>query len=130
VLDSQNVYVCFGDGDVYLTRDWGATAANWELHTLPSGGLDFAGAITAFGHYSIAVCGHWVDGSADEFGTVFRSFDGGYNWERYVHSTTFDGAIEYAGMNDLVIDKFNNIVAVGEIVDSVPIFMLLKNAGP
>lgn len=130
VLDSQNVYVCFGDGDVWLTRDWADTAANWEAHALPSGGLVGAGAITSFGHLSIAVCGYWVDASADEFGTVFRSFDGGYNWERHVHSTTFDGVIEYAGMNDVIMAGFNHVIAVGEIVDSVPILMILKNAGP
>lgn len=128
VMDSKHVRISFlGGNNLYLTRDWGETYEEQALH---SGGLDSAGDVDGFGYLGVAICGYWTDASADEYGVVFRSVDGGYSWERHVHSTTYDGAIEYAGMNALSMDRFNRVVAVGEIVDSAPAIMILENSQP
>jgi photosystem II stability/assembly factor-like uncharacterized protein len=127
VLDAQNVWMGMDDGTVWYTQNWGTT---WTQRTLPSA-LSLTngiGDIQFVDHYVGALCG-WKAGSGNGVAVVMRTIDGGYTWEEYNLPTEFDAAVEYNGVNALLICDVNEIHAVTETFGAGSLVWTLKPAG-
>lgn len=127
VLDAQNVWVGLGDGTVYYTQNWGTS---WSQRTLPSTLSITAGIadLQFVDHYVGALCGY-KHVSGNGVATVMRTIDGGYTWEEYNLADEFDSAVEYMGVNALLICDVNEIHAVTEDIGTSALVWTLKPAG-
>jgi len=125
VIDGNRVWICNATGDAYYSNNYGVT---WTQRVLPVvatilGDMDFSGEFVG------AICGNYNDG-VDDYGIVYRTINGGADWEYYIADTAFDVALEYYGLNALWICDANHVFAVGEPVDSAGLIMEVQNAGP
>jgi len=125
LVDSNRIWVCDEDGGLWYTNDFGA---NWTQRVLTSKTPDTMGDVVFINEFDGACCGNYSVG-ADDFGAIYRTYDGGEHWEAYVHGTALDGAIEYYGMNAIWMCDTNHIFAVGEIVNSVGLILELSAQG-
>ena len=114
-------------GAVWYTQDWGAT---WTQRTLPSTLATTVGSadIQFVDHYVGALCG-WKAGVGNGTGVVMRTIDGGYTCEEYNTAAEFDAAVEYMGVNALLMCDVNEIHAVTEDIGPVSQVWTLKPAG-
>jgi photosystem II stability/assembly factor-like uncharacterized protein len=124
VVDANNVWVALDDGTVYYTDDWGTT---WTQRALPSTMTNISD-IQFNDAYEGALCGYKA-GTGNGVPTVMRTWDGGYDWEEYNHTTEFDSSVEHYGLNALQMCSINEIHAVGEAADSVSLVWTLKPSG-
>jgi len=124
VIDNYRVWVGLDDGTVFYSADWGAT---WTQRTLP-----VTPANTGDGRFIDEHCG-FIGGfrtvSGNYFPIVFRTFDGGYEWEYYQHGTSFSVIPTY-GLNAIQVCSYNKVHAVGEqLTGGHCIVWTLKPAG-
>jgi len=131
-IDASRVWVglssALGAGELWFSNDEGTA---WTQRTLPASG----GTITSIGdvmftdEFNGAVCGIFNDG-ADDFPAVWRTFNGGHDWERYYDTdNVLDGSVEHQGANALWVCNYNEIYAVAEPVDSTGVVIELEAAG-
>lgn len=126
VMDHSTVYVTMDDGTFWRTRNWGTS---WEQVTFNDVNLPVnLSSCDYFDALHLCVAGYCLIGAA-EHALVLRSFDGGTDWEEYRYPVTFDGAIAYFGLNDVLMCNQNLIHAVGEAVDSVSLVWTLQPQG-
>lgn len=124
VIDAYRVWVGLDDGTVFFSNDWGAT---WTERVLPST-LVNTGDGTFISEYEGAICGYKT-GAGFGVPVIFRTFNGGYDWEEYNHTSEFDSAIVHYGLNAVIMCSINEIHAVGEACDSLGLVWTLKPAG-
>ena len=126
VIDSNRIWVGTDQGiNVWYSNDWGAT---WTERNLPSAPTE-----TGDGRFIDEHCG-FIGGfrtvSTHFYPTVYRTFDGGYEWEVYTHTTSFSTTPTYYGINALQVCGYNKVHAVGEqLTGAHSIVWTLKPAG-
>jgi photosystem II stability/assembly factor-like uncharacterized protein len=123
VIDNYRAWACNANGTLWYTNDFGTT---WTQRTLPVT-PDALGAIDLLDEYVISTVGFQTYGT--ELPIVFRSFNGGMDWEYYRYGTAFDGAAIY-GLDAVKICSYNHIFAVGEPIDATGVILELENAQP
>jgi photosystem II stability/assembly factor-like uncharacterized protein len=124
VIDANRVWCVSAAGVCYYSNDMGTT---WNTRTLPTTPTAL-GDIAFADEFMGAICGNYH--ATDDYGIVYRTFNGGHDWEVFINNTAFDTTLEYYGLNALWICDWNHIYAVGEPVDSVGLIFELSNAGP
>jgi photosystem II stability/assembly factor-like uncharacterized protein len=116
---TKKLWVGYADGEIYRTYDGGG---NWTQSTLPKpvgfASVDRVNRVWFISERIGYVSGMATDGSSDEFGVIWRTFDGGQSWELYQSSTTYSEASP-TGFNDLFVSGFNQVIAVGDSVGSL-----------
>ena len=110
VLDGTRAWMCYDNGTLRYTNDFGAT---WTTRTLPVAAVKL-GDVKFYDEFMGAVCGHKAGGNG--FGIVYRTFNGGMDWEPYPYTIAFTGAVTRCGLNALWVCDYNRIMAVGEVV--------------
>lgn len=126
VLDAYRAWVTLANGGLYYTNDWAATA--WNQRTLPVTPTAL-GDIDNIGEHFISVVGHETVGAA-KYPIMYRTVNGGMDWEYYLHGTAFSENIEYYGLNSVIMCGYNTIYAVGEeLSGGVSAVLLYKPAG-
>ena len=123
VIDNYRAWACNADGTLWYTNDFGTT---WEQRTLPVT-PDALGAIDLLDEYVIATVGFQTYGT--ELPIIYRTHNGGMDWEYYRYTTAFDGAATY-GLNAVKICSYNHIFAVGEAIAATGVILELENAQP
>ena len=123
VIDNYRAWATSADGTLWYTNDFGTA---WTQRTLPVT-PDALGAIDLLDEYVISVVGFQTYGT--ELPIIFRSFNGGMDWEYYRYGTAFDAGATY-GLNAVKICSYNHIFAVGEPIDSTGVLLELENAQP
>jgi photosystem II stability/assembly factor-like uncharacterized protein len=108
VIDANTVWIGYNDGTLWWTDDAGAT---WTQRTVPWTG----GAITYI-EFANELVGFLIHNTAGPVGTVFRTIDGGYNWEAITMPTN-------AGLNALYVCDVNNAFVVGNVVGAATAFV-------
>jgi photosystem II stability/assembly factor-like uncharacterized protein len=124
VIDNERIWVVTAAGEVYYSYDFGA---NWSERTMPVTPT-VLGDVVFIDEFCGAICGNYNDG-VDDHGVIYRTFNGGYDWEYYIADTAFDSALSYYGLNALWVCDYNHIYAVGEQVDSVGLILELSASG-
>lgn len=124
VIDGHRAWVVEEDGTAYYTNNFGVA---WTQRTLPLAATA-AGDVMFIDEYCGAIVGNYNTGGSD-YGIIYRTFNGGQDWETYVHDTAFDGALEYYGLNAVWVCDYNHIFAVGEVSNSVGLIMELSALG-
>ena len=124
VIDNYRAWACCVDGTLLYTNNFGT---NWHGRTLPVTPAAL-GAIDLIDEYAIATVGH-RDVSATDYPIVFRTVNGGMDWETYEYGTAFDGAVTY-GLRAVRMCSYNHIFAVGEPLGSAGLILELENAQP
>ena len=124
VIDNSRVWVGLDDGTVYYTNDWGA---NWTARGMPVTPVN-----TGDGRFIDEHCG-FIGGyqtvGGNHYPIIYRTFDGGYNWEYYRHTTSFSITPTY-GLNAIQVCSYNKVHAVGEqLTGGHSIVWTLKPAG-
>jgi hypothetical protein len=109
VIDAHRVWVGLDDGTVYYTLDWGTT---WTQRTMPVAMTNTGDGMFIDGFCGF-VCGYRNDG-VDDHPIMYRTFDGGYSWEYWIHDTAFDASVVHFGVNALWVCSYNEVHAVGE----------------
>lgn len=112
VIDGNRAWASFADGELYCTFDFGD---NWTDRTarLTTAAVKL-GDVEFYDEFMGATVGYTTGGNGHA--TVWRTFNGGYDWETYIYDTVFDGAPTYFGLNAVSICGYNSIYAVGEPV--------------
>lgn len=112
VRDSMHVWVGMDGGEVWYSNDWGEA---WEQRT----GFNFTkcgdGQFVKGSGLHMFICGVKTVG-ADIIPVVWRSVNGGMDWEEYAMDAVLAGAIEYQGMNAMQLMGPNQLIAVGELL--------------
>ena len=110
VIDNQRAWVGLDDGTVEYTDDWGTT---WTARTLP-----VTPANTGDGRFIneyFGFIGGYRTISGNHYAVMYRTFDGGYDWEYYTHATSFSVTPTGAfGINAIQVCHPNKVHAVGE----------------
>lgn len=126
VIDSNRVWCGTDAGiNVWYSLDWGTT---WTERNLPSAPVE-----TGDGRWIDEYCG-FIGGyrtvSSVHYPAVYRTFDGGYEWEVYTHTTSFSTTPTYYGINAIQVCGYNVVHAVGEqLAGGHSIVWTLKPAG-
>ena len=126
VIDSNRVWAGTDQGiNVWYSNNWGTT---WTERNLPSAPTE-----TGDGRFIDEYCG-FIGGfrtiSAKYYPAMYRTFDGGYEWEVYTHGTSFSAAPTYYGINAIHVCGYNKVHAVGEqLTGGHSIVWTLKPAG-
>ena len=109
IVNSNTLWVGSNAGAVWYSDNWGAT---WTQRLLP-----VTPTATGDGHFISSYFGY-IGGyrtiSAGLFPTIYRTMDGGYNWEYTTHATAFSTAVVEFGLNAIHVCHENKVVAVGE----------------
>jgi hypothetical protein len=125
VIDNNRVWVGLDDGTVYYTNNWGTT---WTARTLPVTPTN-TGDGQFIDEYCGFICGHRTV-SGNLFPIVYRTVNGGFDWEYWQHTTSFSTAVEQFGLNALLVCGYNVAHAVGEqLTGGFSIIWTLKPAG-
>jgi len=119
VLDRYRWWLGYDDGEVWFTNDAGAT---WTQRLIPAP----AGAATVdevkdmdfYNHYHGCLAVDWTDGSSNNRGAIYRTFNGGFDWEVYPIADTFD-LDGTPGLRSIIMCDENTIYAVGDLVSAV-----------
>ena len=126
LLDHNRAWVVMDDGSLWYSNDFGATWSERVLPTTPTnlGDIDF------WDEYNIVVCGYTTSG-APEYPTIWRSIDGGFSWEVYVHTTAFTAdPTPGFGLNAVKMCSANEIHTVGnQLSGAYSAVWTLKPAG-
>lgn len=101
LVDTNQAWVGYADGDLYYTSDFQSATPTW---TLRSTGLT-ATSIKDIQFYG-TLTGYVVADTAGPVGHVLRTFDGGYTWEDISGPTN-------AGLNAIEVCGVNSAFAVG-----------------
>jgi photosystem II stability/assembly factor-like uncharacterized protein len=112
------------DGGLHFSDDFGL---NWTTRDLGTKAPSTLGDVHFTDEFSGACCGSYND--TDDYAAVYRTFDGGYHWEAYVHDTPFDSALAYFGLNSVWVCDRNHVFAVGEVVNSLGLILELSAKG-
>jgi photosystem II stability/assembly factor-like uncharacterized protein len=123
VIDNNRFWVVTEGGAVYFTLDYGAT---WTERTLPVAATAL-GDVDFLDEFCGAICGNYNETA--NYGIVYRTFNGGYDWEHYITVTEFDSALAYYGLNSVWVCDYNHVYSVGEQVDSVGLILELSASG-
>lgn len=110
-IDRYRAWVVFEDGAAWFTRDGGVS---WMQRVLPVT-ASALGDVQFLNEFDGFTCGVRAIG-ADKFPIVYRTFNGGQDWEYYQYETKLYAAIEYYGLNALWACDLNHVVVVGEAV--------------
>ena len=125
VIDAYRVWVGLDDGTVYYTNDWGAT---WNQRALPVTPVN-TGDGRFLDEYCGWICGYYNDGSHD-YPIVYRTINGGADWDHYIHATYFSTTVENFGLNALQACGYNEVHVVGEqLTGGNSVIWTLKPAG-
>ena len=124
VIDSYRAWATSDDGTLWYTNDFGT---NWTARGLPQT-PDALGAIDLLDAYAISVVGFQTYGG-DELAIVYRSFNGGRDWDYWRHDVAFDSSATM-GLNAVVMCNYNHIYAVGEPANTTGLILELENATP
>jgi len=124
VIDNYRAWACNADGTLWYTNDFGTT---WTQRTLPTTPTAL-GAIDLVDEYAITVVGH-LDVAATDYPVIYRSINGGMDWEYYRYGTAFDAGVTY-GLQAVKMCGYNHIFAVGEVLGSTGVIIELENAQP
>jgi photosystem II stability/assembly factor-like uncharacterized protein len=121
VIDASRAWVSFGNGSLYCTWDFGTTWTNRtpRLPIAPTklGDVDF------IDEFCGATVGYKTVGS-NEYAVVYRTFDGGYDWEVYDYPTLFDGTTPANfGLNSVWICDYNHIYSVGDLIGTTGLIL-------
>ena len=109
VLDAYHVWVGLDDGTVYYTDDWGTT---WTQRTLPVA-MTNTGDGMFVDDYCGFICGYRNDG-VDDHPIIYRTINGGHDWEYWIYPTAFDSSVTHFGLNAIWVCSYNEAHAVGE----------------
>jgi len=126
VIDSNRVWVGTSNGvNVWYSNDWGAT---WTERNLPSAPTE-----TGDARFIDEYCG-FIGGyrtvATKFYPAMYRTFDGGYEWEVYTHTTSFSTTPTYYGINAIHVCGYNKVHGVGEqLTGGHSIVWTLKPAG-
>ena len=126
VRDSMHVWVGMDDGTIWFSNDWGEV---WTQRT----GFNFTN--TGDGQFLkgsglfLFICGHKTV-SGDLIPIVWRSVNGGMDWEEYDMDDILV-AVTYYGLNAMQIIGPNELIAVGEDLTTAAVSAVwhLKPAG-
>lgn len=111
VIDSKRAWICFDTGILYYTYDFGVT---WAQRVLPTAAVKL-GDVFFLDEFLGATVGYTSGGNGHA--TVYRTFNGGADWEVYIYPTVFDAApVTHFGLNSVWVCDYNRILAVGEPV--------------
>ena len=124
VIDSNHVWIGMDDGTVWFSNNWGTT---WTQRVMPTAMVN-TGDGRFISEYEGAI-GGYIAGAGEGSPVVFRTFNGGMDWEQYTYTTEFTGAVEYFGIEALQVCSINEIHAVGEPVGAVGLIWTLRPAG-
>jgi photosystem II stability/assembly factor-like uncharacterized protein len=128
-LDSLRCWVgnssAAGPGELWYTTDAGVT---WTQRTLPIAATSI-GDVMFIDDYCGYVTGIYNDGASD-YPVIYRTFNGGMDWEYYIGDTALDGAVVHQGMNAIWVCGYNNAIAIGELVGATGEIMEVVNATP
>lgn len=108
-IDSLRAWTTFEDGELYYTEDGGD---NWFARVLPVDPAALSD-IQFIDEYTGFCCGYRAVGS-DDYPIVYRTINGGHDWEYYQYDTAFFTDIEKYGLNALWACDINHVVAIGE----------------
>ena len=122
VIDNYRAWACSFDGTLYYTNDFGTT---WTARTLPTTPTAL-GAIDLIDEYAITTVGYTDVGGTD-YPCIFRTFNGGMDWEYYLFGTAFAGAAVY-GLRAVKMCSYNHLFAVGEADAAGGVVLELENA--
>lgn len=113
VIDSQRVWVGTASGvNIWYSLDWGAT---WTERNLPEPPTETGDG--RFWDEHAGFIGGYKTISAAHYPVMYRTFDGGYEWEVYTHATAFSTTPSYYGINAIQVCGYNVVHAVGEQLD-------------
>lgn len=118
ILDAYRWWIGYADGTLWYTNDQGA---NWSqrIFTLPAGAAtvdrinDIAFIDDFLGFFVIM----WTDDLADKYGAIYRTFNGGHDWEVYQVTDAFDTDTP-TGLNSVWPCHYNSAYSVGNLIDS------------
>lgn len=109
VINSNTLWVGIQDADVWYSNDWGATWTERALPVEPTQTGDGRFIDEQFGFI-----GGSRTVSGEIFPIVYRTVDGGDNWEYYQNTTSFSTAAEFYHLNAIQVCHENKVVSVGE----------------
>ena len=116
VLDANHAWVGFSDADLFYTDDGGVNwfERNWSA-------LAGAGSIPdiVFGN---PLEGYLLHNTAGPVGSIWRTIDGGYNWQRLPSTPT------NAGLNAMIYLGANHAHAVGNLSGGTPVVFAIDKA--
>jgi photosystem II stability/assembly factor-like uncharacterized protein len=116
IFDSNRLWLVYATGLLYYTLNGGATfTARTGLPLTPSVLNDLN-----FWDEYVGFLGGRVATGGSNYLTVFRTIDGGYNWEEYRASVALDGATN--GANALAVCGVNQAFAVGTVSTTASIY--------
>lgn len=118
ILDAYRWWVGYADGELWYTNDGGT---NWfqRAFTAPAGAatVDRVNDVMFLDDFLGFFVIKWTDGLADEYGTIYRTFNGGHDWEVYQVDTAFDSGTPI-GLNSVWACHYNLAYSVGDPIDS------------
>lgn len=122
MLSATMVWVCTYDGELYRSDNGGLTWTEYTLPVTPASlsDLAFQGAFDG-------VVGGYKTVVADDYPVVFRTYNGGADWEVYALDTAFDGAVAEGGVNAVAICDANTMWAVGEQIGTFALILDLAD---
>lgn len=109
VLDQYRVWVCNDNGKVYYSNDAGDT---WTQRTMPTTPVKL-GDIRFIDDFCGYVCGYRT--ISDSYVVVYRTFNGGYDWEEYRYSDDNVTISNYGG-NALWVCDYNHVYVVTDVL--------------
>ena len=109
LTDEKHAWITAANGTLWYTEDFGVSWTQRTLTPTPTklGDVDF------LNKYDGAVCGYKTVG-ADLIQTVYRTINGGHDWEAYSNPVVMDAAANYYGLDAVWMCDPNHIFAVGE----------------
>lgn len=110
-IDSLRAWTGFDNGQLWYTMDGGAVWAQRTLPVAPAAISD----IMFLDEYTGFCCGNRSD-AGSLYPIVYRTLNGGYDWEYYQYGTAFFAALDHYGLNALWACDINHVIAVGEAV--------------
>lgn len=112
-LDAQRAWVGTANGRLYYTLDGGTT---WTRRRYTD---DTAGSTHAI-KFVNSLIGWMIHDTASPVGSIFRTIDGGYTWEKYTTPTN-------AGLNDISVCSNNLVWACGNVSGTTGVIIKATN---
>lgn len=109
VIDANKAWITFANGTLYYTNNYGTA---WTARTLPTTPTKL-GDVQFIDEFCGASCGYITSGGS-LYPTMYRTFNGGYDWEEYRYTTALAGAAAYYGLNSVWVCDYNHVYSVGE----------------
>jgi photosystem II stability/assembly factor-like uncharacterized protein len=112
VIDATHAWIVDAAGGIHYTSNYGYLWTAGVLDPVPTK----LGDVRFIDQYCGFVCGYvTVSGPAYHM-IVYRTVDGGADWEAYEHTNTpIDGAPTLFGANALHVCDYNHVIVVGEV---------------